>query len=100
MTMRFRTVAACDAKRPFSALLGAVEQRGETIDITRRGKPVARLIPEPVESSAAAAKTARIRDVLDRFSRPMSGTTLDREALYEDDSPGTPRRAFSFKTRS
>lgn len=84
--MPFRTVGAREANQQFSALLSAAEERGETIVITRRGKAVARLIPEPVESSTAAAKAARIRELLDRFARPMGGDSLDREGLYDDDS--------------
>ena len=38
------TVGSFDAKTNFSALLERVE-RGEQIVITRRGKPVARLMP-------------------------------------------------------
>ena len=39
------SVGAFEAKTNLSALLGRVE-RGETIIITRHGKPVARLVPE------------------------------------------------------
>ncbi len=82
--MIIRTVGAREANQQFSALLSAAEDRGETIVITRRGKAVARLIPEPVDSSDAAAKGARIRELLDRFSRPMGGRSIDRESLYDE----------------
>ncbi len=84
ITMEFRTVAAREANRQFSALLTATEERGETIVITRRGKPVARLIPEPVETSESATKAARIHELLARFSRPMGGRAFVRESLYDD----------------
>jgi prevent-host-death family protein len=48
-----KTVPVYEAKNRFSELLAAVEQ-GETVSITRRGAPVARLIAEP-----AAGKTGR-----------------------------------------
>ena len=48
-----KTVPVYEAKNRFSELLAAVEQ-GETVSITRRGAPVARLIAEPT-----AGKTGR-----------------------------------------
>jgi prevent-host-death family protein len=39
------TINVADAKRYFAALLGRVAYGGETIIITRRGKPMARLVP-------------------------------------------------------
>lgn len=50
------TVGAFEAKTRFSALLELVEQ-GQEIRITRRGKPVARLIQEaPVHSAERQAE--------------------------------------------
>ncbi len=49
--MQFDQIA--EAKAHLSALLERVEA-GEEIVITRRGKPVARLIPEPRASRSAA----------------------------------------------
>jgi prevent-host-death family protein len=56
------TVGAFEAKTNFSALLERVE-RGEQITITRRGKPVARLVPiRPREkASHAMAKLRELR---------------------------------------
>lgn len=48
-------VGSFEAKTHFSALLMRVE-RGEEIAITRRGKPVARLIPEPTPPSHTPAE--------------------------------------------
>jgi prevent-host-death family protein len=39
------TIAAADAKRRLSELLGRVAFGGETITITRRGKAMAKLVP-------------------------------------------------------
>ncbi len=57
-----RQVGAFEAKNTLGALLDAVE-RGEEITITRRGKPVARLVRSAVllDRSAAKAAAARIR---------------------------------------
>ena len=41
-----RTATVADAKSHLSALLAEVEA-GQWVVITRRGKPVARLVPEP-----------------------------------------------------
>ena len=57
-----REIGAFEAKNRLGALLDAVE-RGEEITITRRGKPVARLVrPATVfDRTAAKAAAARIR---------------------------------------
>jgi prevent-host-death family protein len=47
-----RRVAIAEAKAHLSALVGRVEA-GEEIVIARRGKPVARLVPEPRTMRAA-----------------------------------------------
>ena len=46
-----RTVAVVEAKSQFSALLAVVE-RGEEVVITRRGRVIARLIPDTPRSAA------------------------------------------------
>jgi prevent-host-death family protein len=66
-----RQVQIAEAKAHLSALVEQVEA-GEEIIITRRGKPVARLIPEPRANLSAA----------DVFSRAwaLGGLDLDRPA--------------------
>lgn len=46
-----RTVAVVEAKSHFSALLAAVE-KGEEVAITRRGRVIARLVPDTMRSAA------------------------------------------------
>ena len=46
-------VGAFEAKNTLGSLLDRVE-RGEEIVITRRGKPVARLVPEPAKDRSKA----------------------------------------------
>lgn len=46
-----RTVAVVEAKSQFSALLAAVES-GEEVAITRRGRVIARLVPDAARSAA------------------------------------------------
>jgi len=74
--MKIRHVAAREANQQFSALLAAAEREGEVIIITRRGKPVARLIPEPAQTQAAET------DWLAAFSWPMGGGSFSRDELY------------------
>ena len=63
------TVGAFDAKTNFSALLERVE-RGEQIVITRRGKPVARLMP------IATARKVKVSDAMARLRKLRKGATL------------------------
>jgi prevent-host-death family protein len=57
-----REVQASEAKARLANLLDAVE-RGETIVITRQGKPIARIVPEadrhPTEVNRVTAEIAR-----------------------------------------
>lgn len=57
-----REVGAFEAKTHLSELLAAVEA-GETVMITRRGRPVARLVPVEAQSSSRAAALERIRNL-------------------------------------
>lgn len=53
-------ISATEASRSFADLLDAVEHRGETFVIVRRGKVIAQLEPAHVASGA------RVKDVLRR----------------------------------
>lgn len=63
------TVGAFEAKTKFSALLERAE-RGEQIVITRRGKPVARLVRIDPDASRRAA------EAVEELKRLRAGTTL------------------------
>jgi prevent-host-death family protein len=67
------SVTAFEAKAHFGQLLERVA-RGEEIVITRREKPVARLIPEG-ETSLALARSAaaRLRSLRNRIAKRTSG---------------------------
>jgi prevent-host-death family protein len=56
------SVGAFDAKTQFSSLLERVSQ-GETIEITRRGVPVARLVP--IEKEQQVDRKQIVRDILE-----------------------------------
>jgi prevent-host-death family protein len=64
------TVGAFEAKTKLSELLDAVE-RGEEITITRRGEPVAKLVPV-----SSGDERARIRALIDEIRQTRQGLTL------------------------
>ena len=64
-----RTIGSFDAKTNFSALLERVE-RGEQIVITRRGKPVARLMP------IAGPPKGKVSNAMAKLRELRKGTTL------------------------
>ena len=73
--MSVREVGAFEAKTHLSRLLDAVEA-GETVVITRRGRPVARLTPpEGAGPRRLGFLAARIPDDFDR---------MDAETIAED----------------
>ena len=51
MTSKNAAVSVANAKREFSDLLGRVAYGGETILITRRGRPMAKLVPVDAKES-------------------------------------------------
>lgn len=63
------TIGSFEAKTKFSALLERVEQ-GEQILITRRGKPVARLMP------IATAGKEKVSAAMERLRKLRKGTIL------------------------
>ena len=68
-----RQVQASEAKTHLPSLLDDVE-RGETLIITRHGKPIARLVPED------ATQKQKVRQTIDRIRelrKSMPGMTVD-----------------------
>lgn len=75
------SVGAYEAKTHLPRLLDRVA-RGEEIQITRHGRPVARLIPEPVEEAADIhAVIAEIREF--RKGRKLGDDVTIRELIEE-----------------
>jgi len=77
-----RTVGAREANQQFSALLAAAERNGDTVIITRRGHPIARLVPE-THVAAEDSVADRIDSLIERYARPMGGKPFSREDLYD-----------------
>jgi prevent-host-death family protein len=70
-----KSVPITEAKAKLSAILGDVE-RGETVCITRHGKTIARITPEPQRDPDKVRRAVeRIRTL--RASLPKTGITLD-----------------------
>ena len=82
------TISAREANQHFSKILDAAS-RGEEVTITRRGKPVAKLVPiEVAEDPTEAARKAASREAaLQRLERGYVGTRFDswtRDELYDE----------------
>ena len=76
-----KTVSAREANQKFSRLL-AEAAAGEQVVITRRGVPVARLVPaNPRKSDRAHA--AAVRRLMKLLDFPIGGTRFRRDELYD-----------------
>lgn len=82
------TVSAAAANRQFSEILG-LAARGEAVTITRRGAPVAQLVPYSVEGDTIGNDAAwnRLLTVLEKGVGNGIGR-FDRDALYRDRCDG------------
>lgn len=78
------TVSLVTAHRKFSKLVREVE-RGQGFLITRRGRPVARLVPHGPGKSADPGWTAAHRRMMARLSQGASlgGLRIERDALHD-----------------
>ena len=68
-----RSIQAAEAKTHLSSLLDEVE-RGETIVITRHGKPIARIVPE---ADSRQARIARAMADIEEFRKTMPRIALE-----------------------
>ena len=67
------SIEAAEAKTHFARLLDEVE-RGETIVITRHGKPIARLVPDAEDRQA---KIRRTMAEMEAFRKTLPKITLE-----------------------
>lgn len=77
-----REAGVFEAKNKLTALLDLVEQ-GEEITITRRGKPVARLVPFDAGVDRAKGLAAAKRIMALRQGVTLGGTVTIRELIDE-----------------
>jgi len=66
-----KQIQSSEAKAQFSELLDQVE-RGETIVITRHGKPIARLVPDEEARRARAAQAIERIKELRKHTKPAT----------------------------
>lgn len=79
-----RAVSVTTAKREFSSLIRDVE-RGETVLITRRGRPVARLEPQVSGRRADPEWEAAYRRMMANMEKGalLGGLRIERDELYD-----------------
>ncbi|QPN62727.1 type II toxin-antitoxin system Phd/YefM family antitoxin [Synechococcus sp. CBW1004] len=69
-------VPLAEAKNQLSALIARVEQ-GEEIAITRRGLPVARLVPDPQRQDDREERARMVTQAIGRLRTLRADLTLD-----------------------
>ena len=79
-----RTVSLTTANQEFSKLIREVEC-GEELVITRRGVPIARLLPHPGDRTADPTWTAAYQRMMARLEEgaPLGGLKIRREELFD-----------------
>lgn len=82
-----QVIAIAQAKNNFSAVLHMVES-GEDVVLTRHGKPIARIVPEVVESAVTSQSIDTMRqeamDLLNAFrAKVKPGPWLDWKELRD-----------------
>ncbi|MEI9963676.1 MAG: type II toxin-antitoxin system prevent-host-death family antitoxin [Caulobacteraceae bacterium] len=86
-------IGVFEAKNRFSELLEAAE-RGEEVVVTRRGKPVARIVSATLPTSAQVqrrlAAWAEVERIREEISRRNGGVVFDWEDLKKDRDEGRP----------
>jgi prevent-host-death family protein len=76
-----KTISAREANQHFSQLLGQAAA-GEEFVITRRGEPVARLIPA-TKARWQPDRQAAIERLIALLDVPLGGDRFDRDELYD-----------------
>ena len=79
-----RTVSLMTANQEFSRLIREVEH-GEGILITRRGRPIAKLVPHKADKTADPEWTAAYERMMAQLDEGVSlgGLKITRDELYD-----------------
>ena len=77
-----KSVGCYEAKTHLPRLLGQVE-KGETITITRRGKPIARIVPAVLETRNVAALVEEMLAYRDHHGPVLGSDLTVREMIDE-----------------
>jgi prevent-host-death family protein len=82
-----KAVTAREANQSFSRFLGEAE-RGAEIVITKRGRPVAKLVPvQPTDGDDARRAAAERAIELMKKGLDLGGRRFTRDEIYEDRIP-------------
>lgn len=76
-------VTTREANQRLSELLSRVEGRGEGFLVTKRGRPVARILPVEEGSGRLTAEQEAALDRILGTEWDLGGERLDRDALYD-----------------
>lgn len=78
------TISLQHANQQFSKVIASVE-KGETFVITRRGKPVARIVPHEHDKTDDPEWLASYRRMMARLEQGarLKGLRIDRDELYD-----------------
>lgn len=82
-----KSVALKEANQQFSQLVKEVEA-GETLLITRRGKPIAKIVPvheKPERDEKWWAAYEKTKEIMEKGGRPPKEPWRGRDELYERD---------------
>ena len=87
-----RSIGVLEAKTNFSSLLDEVQTSGETVVITRHGRPVARLTPETrtrrLSGAELSARSEAFRDGQRADPDWAQMSWEDLKAIARDDASG------------
>jgi len=80
-----RTISAADANRYFSRLLREVKA-GETVVVTSRGEPVARIEPARSADADDAERRRAFAELLAHLNtvKPLNLGRITRDEIYDD----------------
>ena len=80
-----KTITLREANQAFSRCIREVES-GEEITITRRGEPVARLVPVPRKRILTPEQEAALARLSERMEKGwhLGGMRIDRDELYDE----------------
>ena len=78
------TISLFDAKNRLSALVDDVED-GEAVTITRRGKPVARLVPIASDADRGRDAVAKLRCLRQSIAQRGQAFTWEELKAYRDE---------------
>jgi prevent-host-death family protein len=77
-------ISLFDAKNRLSALIDQVE-RGQQVTITRRGKPIASLVPVIAQADRRRNAVAKLRALRESIARRGEVFTSDELKAYRDE---------------